>query len=359
MTNSFLKNKKMLNDNIMGFIFDNEVFSNEMNDIISDFKYKISDINDDDKVIIYDYVNTLVGSNDKFKKIINSFIALIKNLNKRKKENENKINDTTKICDIDIVKNQANISKEFKEMFKEKDKEKDNSSSNLIVGKITNIFDFYLKLIYKYVKQDIQNYQEKKEIIRKKETFDEFFNNNQDIKKEDLASAIRIFITLILYRENEKDKKIKSNKKNICDYLKNKDLWDSSLYNDIKKFENNLSKIRELNIKIKEILYFYYYLIDNEDEGFEVQVKNIKKRREESKVNEGNDDNEDNNQNREEEEEEEEEEEKEKEEEKEEEEEEEEKESDKSSDSDDDSKNKKKKKGGKKDQKKKKKKKIE
>ena len=359
MTNSFLKNKKMLNDNIMGFIFDNEVFSNEMNDIISDFKYKISDINDDDKVIIYDYVNTLVGSNDKFKKIINSFIALIKNLNKRKKENENKINDTTKICDIDIVKNQANISIEFKEMFKEKNKEKDNSGSNLIVGKITNIFDFYLKLIYKYVKQDIQNYQEKKEIIKKKETFDEFFNNNQDIKKEDLASAIRIFITLILYRENEKDKKIKSNKKNICDYLKNKDLWDSSLYNDIKKFENNLSKIRELNIKIKEILYFYYYLIDNEDEGFEVQVKNIKKRREESKVNEGNDDNEDNNQNREEEEEEEEEEEKEKEEEKEEEEEEEEKESDKSSDSDDDSKNKKKKKGGKKDQKKKKKKKIE
>ena len=47
-------------------------------------------------------------------------------------------------------------------MFKEKNKEKDNSGSNLIVGKITNIFDFYLKLIYKYVKQDIQNYQEKK-----------------------------------------------------------------------------------------------------------------------------------------------------------------------------------------------------
>ena len=351
MTNSFLKNKKMLNDNIIGFIFDNEVFSNEMNDIISDFKYKISDINDDDKVIIYDYVNTLAGSNDKFKKIINSFIALIKNLNKRKKENENKINDTTKICDIDIVKNQTNISIEFKEMFKEKNKEKnkekDNSSSNLIVGKITNIFDFYLKLIYKYVKQDIQNYQEKKEIIRKKETFDEFFNNNQDIKKEDLASAIRLFITLILYRENEKDNKIKSNKKNICDYLKNKDLWDSSLYNDIKKIENNLSKIRELNIKIKEILYFYYYLIDNEDEGFEVQVKNIKKRKEESKVNKGNDDNKDNNRDREEEEE------------KEEEKEEEEKESDKSSDSDDDSKNQKKNKGRKKGQKKNKKKKIQ
>ena len=45
------------------------------------------------------------------------------------------------------------------------------------------------------------------------------------------------------------DKKIKSNKKNICDYLKNKDLWDSSLYNDIKKIEINylsLEKIFEI-----------------------------------------------------------------------------------------------------------------
>ena len=40
------------------------------------------------------------------------------------------------------------------------------------------------------------------------------------IKKNDLAKAIRLFITLVLYREDDKDKKIKSNKKNIIDYLK-------------------------------------------------------------------------------------------------------------------------------------------
>ena len=47
------------------------------------------------------------------------------------------------------------------------------------------------------------------------------------IQKEDLATAIRLFITLILFREKEKDKdkKIKFNKRNIIDYLSNKDLW--------------------------------------------------------------------------------------------------------------------------------------
>ena len=95
------------------------------------------------------------------------------------------------------------------------------------------------------------------------------------IQKEDLATAIRLFITLILFREKEKDKdkKIKFNKRNIIDYLSNKDLWKSSLYNNKIKFEENLLKLKALNIKIEEILFFYYYLINNQDEGFEEEIK--------------------------------------------------------------------------------------
>ena len=188
-----------------------------------------------------------------------------------KKEKDNEINGSTKICDIEI----NGISKEFKEIFQEKKQEKEISSVNLNVSKITNIFDYYLKLIFKYVKKDIEKYQEKKEMKEKSKTLDELFNNNQNITKEDLASAIRLFITLVLYREKEKDKdkKIKSNKKNISDYLKSKDLWGNT-----KKFEDILSKIKELNIKIKEILYCYYYLVNNKDEGFEIPVEKYKEK---------------------------------------------------------------------------------
>ena len=113
--------------------------------------------------------------------------------------------------------------------------------------------------------------------------------NNKIIQKEDLVSAIRLFITLVLYREkdSEKDKKIKANKENIVEYLKSKDLWDSSLYNNTASFEEDLLKIKELNIKIKEILYFYYDLIGNKNEEFEVEVekylKDLKEKEEDKK----------------------------------------------------------------------------
>ena len=69
------------------------------------------------------------------------------------------------------------------------------------------------------------------------------------------------------------DKKIRKNRKNIVDYLKNKNLWKPFLYNNEAEFEENLAKIKKLNIKIKKILYFYYYLVNNKNEEFEVDVE--------------------------------------------------------------------------------------
>ena len=118
------------------------------------------------------------------------------------------------------------------------------------------MFDYYLKIIFKYIKINIKDYQEKKEKVKKEELtkkenknakkeeekpkLDEaiinkiFEKKDFIITKESLASAIRLFISLVLYREKEKDKdkKIKSNRKNIIDYLKAKDLWEANIYNN-------------------------------------------------------------------------------------------------------------------------------
>ena len=63
MTNSLLKNKKLLNDNIKGFNFNNEVFTYEISDLISDFKYEEMPINIDDKEVIYEFIK----KNDSYK----------------------------------------------------------------------------------------------------------------------------------------------------------------------------------------------------------------------------------------------------------------------------------------------------
>ena len=296
MTNSLLKNKKLLSYEINGFTFNNEVFRYEINDLISNFNYEQMPININDKEVIYNFINKdHAGANETYKTLINNFITLIEYLNKANKDGNDKINGRTKICEV--IKNLKNISEDFKKIFqnenindapnnKEKQDEKnqnDNTIVNFNVNKITNIFDYFLKLIFKYVKKDIEKHQEKK--IKEISLYN-LDDKDMAIKKEDLASAIRLFMTLVLFRENDNDKdvKIKSNKKNIMDYLKNKDLWKSSLYNNKSKFEEDLSKIRSLNIKIKEILFFYYYLTGKKDEQFEVEIVNhINKKEEEER----------------------------------------------------------------------------
>ena len=214
MTNSLLKNKKLLNYDLIGFNFNNEVFSYEISDLISNFKYDKMDINIDDKEVIYKFINENAGNNEKYKIIINNFITLIEYLNKMEKEKNDKINENTKICEIEIVKNLKNISEDFRKIFQEKQQDKNNPIVNLTVSKITNIFDYFLKLIFKYVKKDIEQYQEKKEINKQEKeknkiiyylddnlinSLDEIFKKDMVIQKGDLASAIRLFITLVLF----------------------------------------------------------------------------------------------------------------------------------------------------------------
>jgi hypothetical protein len=103
------------------------------------------------------------------------------------------------------------------------------------VNKTTNIFDYYLKLIFKYIKEDIKKYQGKKSSLDKKK-LDSFFSKKPIINKESLIRSIRIFISVILYREKDKEK-IKSNKKNIIGIC-------------IKKIYGKIQYIQMKNLKV-------------------------------------------------------------------------------------------------------------
>ena len=289
MTDSCLKNKRLLSDELTRCNFDNEIFTYEITDIKTNFTYDNKPINNiDEKLIIYTFIHENENNKELYKTIISNFITLIKYLNISSKDENNKINSNTKISELKKVQGLNNITKEFWGIFqdeqcdnqeyhnKSNQQEKKISNINLNVSKILSIFDYFLMLIFKYVKMDIEKYQEKNK------EFNSIYNkldfNKMDIKKDHLLYALRIFITLVLFRENDKVNKIKTNKKNIIDYLKNNDLWESSLYNNPGKFKLDLSKIKGLNIKIKEILYFYNYLLGKKDEGFENEVLAYKKK---------------------------------------------------------------------------------
>ena len=127
MTDSCLKNKRLLNDELNRFNFNNEVFTYEITDLIPKPTSDDMSINIDDKEIIYLFIKENENNIELYKAIINNFITLIEYLFiAGKDENNNKINSNTKICDV--VKDIKNISKEFRGIFQ--DEEVDNKIDN-------------------------------------------------------------------------------------------------------------------------------------------------------------------------------------------------------------------------------------
>ena len=270
MTDSLLKNKKLLNEIIIEFSYNNEAFNNEVNDLITIFKknYKTEAINSDDKEFIDNYIKENKNNKSKYKDLIDDFLTIMQNLNDSNKEDKDKVfTEKSNISEIyeKLKNNISNISKEFLLVFKDK--------GNCTIDKIYSTFEYFLKSIYNVVIDEIKNYQGEfevngKELEDKRNQLDEYYQTDPLISKDNLASAILLFMILVLFREKDKEKKIKFNSLNILIYLKKPDLWEQAIYND-EKFDENLNKLKKINIKINQILWLYNYLIDYKEEKTE------------------------------------------------------------------------------------------
>ena len=267
MTELLLKNKKLLNEElIIQFVYNYTIFDNQVNeaDLITNFKknYKIKELSSEEKIFIINFVKDNKGNLNKYKNIINDFMSLFRHLNnikKCKQDNDNNVKGNTKIVDI-IKFIDFNASNEFLIIFDEKNK--------FTINKIFEIFNYYLLIIFAEVKGEIRNYQENSEISienqlneKTKEKLKKYFNNQNIINREDLESAIRLFLTLVLFREKDKKNKIKLNRKNFVDYLKQSDFWNSETYKN-EKFDEYLEELKVYNIQINNIMILYDFLVE-------------------------------------------------------------------------------------------------
>jgi hypothetical protein len=209
--------------------------------------------------------------------MINNFITLIEILNEKRKENitENDVTEETKIYELIDKKKDSFTNDNFIKMFQ--------SNDSLTIDKTYEIFEYYLKLIYEDIKNEIKRYQKNLDI----ESIQKIKNLNSKeniIDKKDFAHAIRLFITLVLFLENDKEKKIKSNLNNVINYLKSSDLWDKNIY-DNKDFNINLNKLKLINAHINQIIYLYENLgKDIEDNFFDDVKRQIEKEKEKEKT---------------------------------------------------------------------------
>ena len=300
MTDLLLKNKKLLNkDLIIDFSYNNEIFDYQLNDMLITFQaeYNTRDtsISMDDKKYFYNYVKDNKNL-EKYEDTINNFITLIEFLNNSKKEENCEFRGDSLISQA-IAAIDDSISADFKEIFEEK--------TELTVSKLSELFDYYLRLIFVDIKNEMMKYQEEKEQKGQKEEneeketeeqkvtkpkeiisnldekitaqLDEYYKKKDIIiGKEELENAIRLFITLVLFREKDKENKIKLNRKNLIDYLKSPDLWDIKVYKN-ENFNPNLNELKLIKIQINQTILLFNYLTGGKEiDEFKIIEENIK-----------------------------------------------------------------------------------
>ena len=295
MTELLLKNKKLLNDEVSEFSYRNEIFSSQVTNLITLFKirYKTKNLIINDKVAIYKFYEN--NKNIPFSKnIIKDFIELIKYLNEIKKENNDETKEMNKINDIDIkeenkiyeiiVKLEDTFSIDFIKLFENND--------GFTIGKTSEIFLYYLKLIFDLVKDNLKDYQNELD-NKSKEVIKDYYKNEHLITKKDFSCAIRLFTTLVLFFEEDKENKIKLNKYNLVKFLNASDLWNSDIYNN-NEFNKNLNELKLINAQINQIISLYETLGKDIEPNFvEDVLKEIKKHKkaiEENPYSEGADD---------------------------------------------------------------------
>ena len=244
-------------------------------DMITKFnkEYITEEITLSDKVILYQFYIDNQENKNTFKLIFNDLIQLIDFL--KNKQNQNKlkdidINGKSKVSEIfGFLDNK--ISNDFKKIFID--------NEIFTINKITNLFEYYLILIFRIIKNDFKDYQVKLE-ENKIEKVNKYFEKEHIITKQIFKVAIRLFILLFLSNENDKENNIKNNCNNIYNYLKIPDLWNKPIYNK-KEFNQELNEIKNLNININQVLDLYELLGDDINENyFEDVITQIKKNEE-------------------------------------------------------------------------------
>ena len=204
--------------------------------------------------------------------MINDFIELIKYLNDKRKENTNKTKENAKINDINITEENKiyevveklnnTFSNNFIKIFEKND--------GLTIDKTVEIFLYYLKLNFDLIKEELKNYQNELN-DKSKELINNYYQKEHLISKKDFACAIRLFISLVLFLEEDKENKIKSNNNNLINYLKVSDFWSNDIYeND--DFNKNLNELKSINVPVSQILYLYENLGRDIESNFNKDV---------------------------------------------------------------------------------------
>ena len=241
-----LRKFKSSNDELRFITYMYEGYRGKNSNILTNFneKYPPQELNHEEKEILNRFIQN--NENEDYKTFLFSIQLLIDYIQKFSKK-EKMISEIIK-----EMPEYININENVKYFFR--------NNNKFIVNKLVRIYELFEYLCWDQIKDNLLDEFMNKIKEDKLKVIDEYFKNNNNknnfIKKNELAGAVRKFISR--YLAGKRSQSDINEDKMLFDYLYRVDLWTKDIENDI--FIKELSELSKLKINVGEGLDFYDYL---------------------------------------------------------------------------------------------------
>ena len=262
LPNKCLFKEKNINENYLNYIcYQNEEFRKVNFDNLINFGYNYGEkeLTEEERKKIFDYSNKEYNN---FEFLFDSFILLVNYLNNNiSTEKDTKVKDFINQVKEKYIK--FNIF--FISYFEEEGKE-------IVIEKLLKSFLYMEQMCFEHLINSIDlNYKSTFEPSEEKELIEYFNSKHKDIiiTKNEIASAVRRFITRYLLNNNKKENVDSNLSLYIC--LERKYLWDNKIFSSIGNNFKDLIKQYlgsfSFDLKVRHSFEFYN-LIGDEDTNF-------------------------------------------------------------------------------------------
>ena len=242
-----LRKFKSSDDELRYITYMFEGYRGKKSNILTNFneKYPPKELNNKEKILLNKYIQQ--KENDDYKTFLFGIQILIDYIQKAGKDSNMKISEI-----IRNIPDHININESVKSFF--------NYNDEFTVNKLVRIFELFEHLCWDQIKENLldefmKNLEENK-VKKSNEYFQKNDDKNNNIKKIELATAIRKFISR--YLAGKRSQSEINEDKMLFDYLNRIDLWTRNI--DEPNFEKEYYELSKLKINVGEGLKFYDYL---------------------------------------------------------------------------------------------------
>ena len=221
-----------------------EGYRGKNSNILTNFneKYPPKELTQNEKNILHYFIRNF--AQDDYKNFLFCIQILINYI-----QNSGKAEDISIYIIIENIPDHITIDHNIKSFF--------NSNREIPINKLVRIFEFFEHLCWNQIKDNLLDEYKKPLEEGKIKLIENYYKKNNDInnniKKIDLASAVRKFISR--YLAGKRSQSEIGEDKMLFDYLIRVDLWEINI--DVPEFENEFFELSKFKITVGEGKDFY------------------------------------------------------------------------------------------------------